>query len=66
MLPNDICRTCALHDGNLLALSTRTDKYANKSFQDMLHELTQNDVSCRMWNNNTKLLELINIMVFSP
>ncbi|XP_034485136.1 zinc finger protein 91 [Drosophila innubila] len=43
MLPTDICRTCALHDVNLLALSTRTGKYANKSFHDMLHELTQND-----------------------
>ncbi|KAL7728380.1 hypothetical protein ACLKA6_007470 [Drosophila palustris] len=43
MFPTDICRTCALHDANLLALSTRTEKYANKSFYDMLHELTQND-----------------------
>jgi len=44
MLPTDICRTCALHDVNMLALSTRNEKHANKSLCDMLHELTQNDV----------------------
>lgn len=44
MLPTDICRTCALQDDSLLPLATRTNKYANKSFSDILHELTQNDV----------------------
>ncbi|KRF82873.1 zinc finger protein 91 [Drosophila virilis] len=43
MLPTDICRTCALQDDSLLPLATRTNKYANKSFSDILHELTQND-----------------------
>ncbi|KAH8358981.1 hypothetical protein KR093_003626 [Drosophila rubida] len=43
MLPTDICRTCALHNVKLFALSTRTEKYANKSLCDILHELTQND-----------------------
>ncbi|XP_023178872.2 zinc finger protein Xfin isoform X2 [Drosophila hydei] len=43
MLPMDICRTCTQHDDSLLPLATCTDKYANKSLNDMLHELTQND-----------------------
>ncbi|XP_017874809.1 PREDICTED: zinc finger protein 197-like isoform X2 [Drosophila arizonae] len=43
MLPTDICRTCTLHDDSLFPLTTRTDKYENKSLNDMLLELTQND-----------------------
>lgn len=45
MLPTDICRTCARHAENLLALSTCIEKYMNKRISDMLHELTHKDVS---------------------
>ncbi|EDW34153.1 GL21719 [Drosophila persimilis] len=43
MLPSNICRTCALQNSNLLPLSTSLDKYTNKSFYDVLQELTQID-----------------------
>lgn len=44
MLPTNICRTCAQQTDNLLALSTCTETYVNKSISEMLHELTHNDV----------------------
>jgi len=45
MLPPDICRTCALQNGQLLPLSTCLDRDASKSYYDVLQELTQMDVS---------------------
>ncbi|XP_060648411.1 zinc finger protein 91 isoform X1 [Drosophila nasuta] len=52
MLPTDICRTCALHNVKLLALSTRNAKYANKSWCDILYELTQNDPLMEQLDDN--------------
>ncbi|XP_017143730.1 zinc finger protein 91 [Drosophila miranda] len=43
MLPSNICRTCAVQNSHLLPLSTSLDKYTNKSFYDVLQELTQID-----------------------
>ncbi|XP_017104260.2 zinc finger protein 721 [Drosophila bipectinata] len=43
MLPPNTCRTCALQNPDLQPLSACLEKDANKSFYEVLHELTQID-----------------------
>ncbi|KAH8383912.1 hypothetical protein KR009_011213 [Drosophila setifemur] len=43
MLPLNMCRTCAVQTGGLIPMSTCLERDANKSFYDVLLELTQID-----------------------
>ncbi|XP_017007776.3 zinc finger protein 91 [Drosophila takahashii] len=52
MLPPDICRTCGLQNGQLVALSTSLDRDASKSYYEVLQELTQIDAPLESSDDN--------------